>query len=55
MFVHQTENLSPGWRVCMMIIGIAPVAQGIEQRFPKAKVAGSNPAGGISTDDLSVS
>ena len=24
----------------------APVAQGIEQRFPKPRVAGSNPAGG---------
>ena len=26
---------------------LAPVAQGIEHRFPKAGVAGSNPAGGI--------
>ena len=26
--------------------GIAPVAQGIERRFPKPCVAGSNPAGG---------
>lgn len=27
--------------------GGAPVAQGIEHRFPKPVVAGSNPAGGI--------
>src|SRR5262249_14789790 len=27
--------------------GYAPVAQGIEHRFPKPVVAGSNPAGGI--------
>src|SRR5439155_26032241 len=26
---------------------VAPVAQGIEHRFPKPRVAGSNPAGGI--------
>src|SRR5258708_7008185 len=25
---------------------VAPVAQGIEHRFPKPRVAGSNPAGG---------
>lgn len=28
------------------IWGLAPVAQGIEHRFPKPVVAGSNPAGG---------
>ncbi len=28
------------------LYGYAPVAQGIEQRFPKPRVAGSNPAGG---------
>ncbi len=26
---------------------LAPVAQGIEHRFPKPCVAGSNPAGGV--------
>ena len=26
---------------------LAPVAQGIEHSFPKAGVAGSNPAGGV--------
>ena len=32
-----------------MLYTIAPVAQGIEHRFPKAGVARSNPAGGVSS------
>src|SRR6476469_4101653 len=32
--------------------GVAPIAQGIEQRFPKPRVAGSNPAGGAKAKRL---
>src|SRR5215211_192599 len=35
--------------------GPAPVAQGIEQRFPKPRVAGSSPAGGAPRGFLTVS
>lgn len=37
----------PGAAVTVIIPISAPVAQGIEHRFPKPRVAGSNPAGCI--------
>ena len=38
-----------GWFYAGIYACPAPVAQGIERRFPKPCVAGSNPAGGTST------
>ena len=50
----STMQYSPGIRVegifaynTVFYLTHAPVAQGIEHSFPKAGVAGSNPAGGV--------
>jgi hypothetical protein len=49
-FAAQVESPAPVGFSARLSPSPAPVAQGIERRFPKPCVAGSNPAGGATNE-----